>query len=72
MVIDQPVKRRPGQRGPGKKPALECTSIRLPSYVMSYFNEVYGSRKQKAIREVLTQYVDSQLKGVNDGSSTNA
>lgn len=69
MVTDVPVKRKPGQRGPGKKPALECTSIRLPAYVMNYFNEVYGSRKQKAIREVLTQYVDSQLKGVNNANA---
>ena len=69
MVNDVPVKRKPGQRGPGKKPALECTSIRLPAYVMSYFNEAHGSRKQKAIRGVLMQYVDSQLKGVNDANS---
>jgi hypothetical protein len=71
VVTDVPVKRKPGQRGPGKKPALECTSIRLPSYVMNYFNEVYGSKKQKAIREVLMQYVDTQLKGVNDGINAN-
>jgi hypothetical protein len=57
-------------RGPGKKPALECTSIRLPAYVLNYFNEVYGHKKQKVIREILSKYVDSQLNGANDGSTS--
>lgn len=45
-------------RGPGKKPSLLCTSIRLPRYVMEYFNHL--PNKQEAMRRVLTEYVDSQ------------
>ena len=57
-------------RGPGKKPALLCTSIRLPPYVMNYFKEVHGSKKQKAMREVISKYVDDQLKGANDETAS--
>jgi hypothetical protein len=46
-------------RGPGKKPALVCTSIRLPKHVLEYFSQ--QANKQKLMRELLTQYVDSKL-----------
>lgn len=46
-------------RGPGKKPALACTSIRLPRHVMEYFNQM--SNKQEKMREVLVAYVEAQL-----------
>ena len=46
-------------RGPGKKPALVCTSIRLPKHVLEYFRK--QENKQKLMRELLTQYVDSKL-----------
>lgn len=59
-------------RGPGKKPKLDCTSIRLPAYVLKYFSEVHKEGKQKAMREVLSKYVDSQLNGANDGISANS
>ena len=45
-------------RGPGKKPSLLCTSIRLPQHVMEYFNHM--PNKQEAMRRVLTEYVDNQ------------
>ena len=47
-------------RGPGKKPALFCTSLRVPKHVMEYFNAV--PNKQEKMRAVLTAYVDEQLK----------
>jgi len=43
------------------------TSVRLPVYVVEYFHEVHGKGKQKAIREVLSEYVDKQL-GDKDGN----
>lgn len=46
-------------RGPGKKPALVGTSIRLPVDVMEYFNR--QANKQECMREVLTAYVKQQV-----------
>jgi hypothetical protein len=42
-------------RGPGKKTALICTSIRLPKEVMDFFS--LFPDKQAKMREVLTEYV---------------
>lgn len=58
----KPVKKRKG-RGPGKKPALNCTSLRLPKEVLEYFEAHYPHSKQVKMREVLTEYVNSQTKG---------
>ena len=55
----KPIPKRKG-RGPGKKPALFCTSLRLPQNVMEYFNTYYPETKQAKIREILTDYVQSQ------------
>jgi hypothetical protein len=52
-------------RGPGKKPALMCTSIRLPRHVMEYFNQAHN--KQEKIREVLVAYVEQQIDQPNQG-----
>lgn len=52
-------------RGPGKKPALMCTSIRLPRHVMEYFDQAHN--KQGKIREVLVAYVEQQLNPSNQG-----
>jgi len=52
-------KKRKG-RGVGKKPALFCTSLRLPKHVMDYFNTNYTYTKQAKMREVLTEYVNNQ------------
>lgn len=62
--------RRKG-RGPGKRPALFCTSLRLPKYVIEYFEKRYEKNKQAPMREVLVKYVDTQLQieGVKDGNS---
>ena len=47
-------------RGLGKKPALFCTSLRLPKDVMDYFNTNYAYTKQAKMREVLTEFVKQQ------------
>lgn len=58
----KPVKKRKG-RGPGKKPALNCTSLRLPKEVLEYFETHYPHSKQVKMREVLTAYVTNQTQG---------
>ena len=55
----KPEKKRKG-RGLGKKPALACTSLRLPKEVMEYFNTYHPTSKQAKMREVLTEYVRNQ------------
>lgn len=47
-------------RGLGKKPALFCTSLRLPKDVMEYFNTNFAYTKQAKMREILTDYVNQQ------------
>ena len=49
-------------RGLGKKPALFCTSLRLPREVMDYFNTNHAYTKQAKMREILTEYVNNQTK----------
>jgi uncharacterized protein (DUF4415 family) len=61
----KPEKKRKG-RGPGKKPALFCTSLRLPRDVMDYFDTNFAYTKQAKMREILTEYVNNQT-GVNNG-----
>lgn len=41
-------------RGPGKKPALVCTSLRLPKEVMEYYKGF--ENQQVKMREVLVEY----------------
>jgi uncharacterized protein (DUF4415 family) len=55
----KPIKKRNG-RGLGKKPALACTSLRLPREVMDYFDANHRTSKQAKMREVLTEYVNNQ------------
>ena len=57
----KPEQKRKG-RGLGKKPALACTSLRLPKEVMDYFNTHHAYTKQAKMREVLTEYVKNQTK----------
>lgn len=58
----KPIKKRKG-RGPGKKPALFCTSLRLTKEVMDYFNTNFADMKQAKMREILTEYVRNQTQG---------
>jgi uncharacterized protein (DUF4415 family) len=53
-----PVVKRKG-RGPGKKPALFCTSIRLSKEVMDYFEAHHPGNKQAKMREILAAYVNN-------------
>lgn len=55
-VDDLTPKKRKG-RGPNKRPAMLCTSLRLPLEVMDYFEQNYPYSKQAKIREVLLDYV---------------
>ena len=59
----KPIPKRKG-RGPGKKPALFCTSLRLNREVMDYFNTNFPYTKQAKMREILTDYINQQT-GVN-------
>jgi len=49
-------------RGPGKKPALVCTSIRLSREVMEYFDTHHAHNKQAKMRDVLIEYVRNETK----------
>ena len=60
----KPIPKRKG-RGPGKKPTLACTSLRLTKEVMEYFNQHHPHNKQAKMREILTEYVNSQTQGAN-------
>jgi hypothetical protein len=62
----KPEKKRKG-RGPGKKPALFNTSLRLPKEVIEFLDANYPYTKQAKIREILTDYVNSQ-KGETHGN----
>jgi len=61
----KPIKKRTG-RGPAKRPALVCTSLRLPRDVMEYFDKAHPYSKQAKMREILMQYVQQQT-GANNG-----
>ena len=65
MELNKP--KRKG-RGPGKKPALSSTSLRLSKEVMDYFNLNHPHNKQAKIREILADYVRNQISGVRNGT----
>ena len=69
MNEDQPKVRK--GRGPGKKPRLFCTSLRIDKEVLSYFKSF--PNPQAKIREVLTDYVNNQpkLQGETNGPQEN-
>ena len=66
MTNESKPKRR--GRGPGKKPALFLTSIRLNREVMDYFNQHHSTNKQRKMREILTEYVTNQMKEPQHGT----
>jgi hypothetical protein len=55
-------------RGPGKKPSLVCTSLRLSREVMDYFDQNFPHNKQAKMREILTDYINSHKQGANHGT----
>ena len=66
-MTEETIKRK--GRGPSKKTAHFNTSLRLSREVMDYFNTNYPYSKQAKIREILTEYVNSQQQGANNGNS---
>ena len=66
--MTEEIKKRKG-RGPSKKPSLFNTSMRLSKAVMEYFNTHHPYSKQAKIREILTEYVNSQKQGANNGNT---
>jgi uncharacterized protein (DUF4415 family) len=67
QMIEETIKRK--GRGPSKKPTLFNTSLRLSREVMDYFNTNHPYSKQAKIREILTEYVNSQQQGATNGNS---
>jgi uncharacterized protein (DUF4415 family) len=65
METDKPKRRG---RGPGKKPRLLSTSIRLSQEVMEFFRQHHPHDKQAQIRAVLTEYVRDQLREKQSGT----
>ena len=55
-------------RGLGKRPALVCTSIRLPRDVMEYFKQLSPEGHLVAMRQVLVDHMNKQ-KGDTNGNS---
>lgn len=49
-------------RGPGKRPPLVNTSIRLPQHVVEFFDRNYPYSKQAKMREVLIDFVMQEEK----------
>lgn len=72
LATSEEPKKRKG-RGPGKRPALVCTSIRLDREVMDYFHKHHSTDKQRQMRVVLAEYVKNQQlnEGVQDGTQEN-
>jgi uncharacterized protein (DUF4415 family) len=60
-------------RGPGKKPRLFCTSLRMEKHVLEFYKTQYPDSMQAKIREVLTDYVNNQLaqQGAQNGTQEN-
>lgn len=58
-------------RGKGKKPAMLCTSLRIPIDVLDYFAKHHPYTKQAKIREILINYVKQQGALNEETNSTN-
>lgn len=68
MNEDQPKVRK--GRGPGKKPRLFCTSLRMDKTVLDFY-KTFPSPQGK-MREVLTEYVNqTRSQGETDGAQEN-
>lgn len=52
-------KRKRGQRGKGKRPAMEHITIRVPSEVMDFYRSC--NRASDTMREALKAYMDAHL-----------
>lgn len=67
--LEQPRVKR--GRGPGKKPRMFCTSLRIDKTVLDYFKAF--PNPQVKMREVLTEYVNNQPEpqGETNGTQEN-
>lgn len=61
--------KRPG-RGPGKKPRLVITSIRIPKYVLEFYRREHPDAMQAQMRAVLTAYADDMLALIGESGNT--
>lgn len=52
-------KRKRGQRGKGKRPAMEHITIRVPSEVMDFYRSC--NRASDTMREALRAYMDAHI-----------
>jgi uncharacterized protein (DUF4415 family) len=69
MSDEQPMKKG---RGPGKKPRLFCTSLRMDKHVLEFYKTHYPGSMQMKMREVLTEYVNqTQQQGATNGPQEN-
>ncbi len=60
-------------RGPGKRPAMFNTSIRIPQYVADYFDTHYPYTKQAVMRAVLINFIEGAKNGeerINGGTDS--
>ena len=58
-------------RGKAKKPALMCTSIRLPTETMMFYKTNYPHTMQATMRQVLHAYAVEQKEKLNVTNQTN-
>jgi uncharacterized protein (DUF4415 family) len=64
-------------RGPGKKPRLFSTSLRMDRSVLEFYKTHYPDNMQAKMREVLTDYANNQLvqllakQGAQNGTQEN-
>jgi uncharacterized protein (DUF4415 family) len=60
-------------RGPGKKPRLFCTSLRMEKHVLEFYKTQYPDCMQVKMREVLADYMNDQLaqQGAQNGTQEN-
>lgn len=63
-VPEAPKPKRKG-RGPGKKPALKATSIRLSQEVADFFDKHYPKNKQAVMRSVLLEFAREEMERIN-------
>ena len=73
MVKESSMSEEPKRRvrGKAKKPALMCTSIRLPTDTMMFYKTNYPHTMQAKMRQVLHEYVINFKEKENGINQTN-
>jgi uncharacterized protein (DUF4415 family) len=57
-------------RGPGKKPRLFSTSLRMERHVLEFYKTQYPDCMQAKMREVLTDYANKLLGPIRSPNGT--